>query len=255
MNSELENDQVKKISASEKTTIPCGLIMPISGISDSRYTEEHWKKVKDILERAVRNANLEPRLVSDSDPTAIIQNKIVNNLYYDDIVVCDVSSKNPNVMFELGMRLAFDKPVVIVKDDQTNYIFDIGPIQHIVYPISLSFHEIEIFIEKLTNKIKDTYNNKNKTKELSFLNNFGKLEPQHLTSKNIDATEFISNINVSVNSILMSISRLDKEIANISTSMVKSAKERKQLLQKIEENDQRIDALYSYKQHNEEIPF
>ena len=255
MNNESENYQVKTISESEKSPKCCGLIMPISGISDSRYTEEHWEKVKNILERAVRNANLEPRLVSDSDPTAIIQAKIVNNLYYDDIVVCDVSSKNPNVMFELGMRLAFDKPVVIVKDDQTNYVFDIGPIQHIVYPISLSFHEIEVFMEKLTNKIKYTYNNKNKRGELSFLNNFGKLEPQNLTSKNIDASEFISNINIGVNNVLMSISRLDKDISNINNHMTKSDKERKLILQKLEENDQRIDALYNCKKYSEEIPF
>jgi hypothetical protein len=32
--------------------------------------------------------------------------------------------KNPNVMFELGMRLAFDKPAIIIKDNRTNYSFD-----------------------------------------------------------------------------------------------------------------------------------
>jgi hypothetical protein len=34
-------------------------------------------------------------------------------------------------MFELGMRLAFDKPTVIIKDDKTDYMFDTGIIEHV----------------------------------------------------------------------------------------------------------------------------
>jgi hypothetical protein len=33
--------------------------------------------------------------------------------------LCDVSGKNANVMFELGLRLAFDNPTIIIKDDKT----------------------------------------------------------------------------------------------------------------------------------------
>jgi len=32
-------------------------------------------------------------------------------------------------MFELGLRLAFDKPAIIVKDDNTSYSFDTAPIE------------------------------------------------------------------------------------------------------------------------------
>ncbi|WP_353118770.1 hypothetical protein [Myroides odoratus] len=55
----------------------------------------------------------------------------MNNIYNDEIVVCDVSSKNPNVMFELGLRLAFDKPTIIIKDEKTGYSFDTGVIEHL----------------------------------------------------------------------------------------------------------------------------
>jgi hypothetical protein len=70
----------------------------------------------------------------NADDIGVIQKRIVQNLYSSDVIVCDVSGKNPNVMFELGMRLAFDKPTLIVKDDKTDYSFDTGIIEHVPYP-------------------------------------------------------------------------------------------------------------------------
>ncbi len=55
------------------------------------------------------------------------------------IVVCDISARNANVMFELGMRLAFDKPTVIIKDERTPYSFDISSIEHLDYPSDLRY--------------------------------------------------------------------------------------------------------------------
>lgn len=75
-------------------------------------------------------------------------------MYENPIVVCDVSGKNPNVMFELGIRLAFDKPTIIIKDDKTSYSFDTSPIEHLEYPRDLRYNRIEDFKSKLTDKIK-----------------------------------------------------------------------------------------------------
>ncbi|MDX0654689.1 hypothetical protein GOD34_28880 [Sinorhizobium medicae] len=112
----------------------CGIVMPISAIDGC--DEDHWLQVRDILNDAISSAAYEPNLVSDADVIGVIQKRIVQNLYDHPIVVCDVSGKNPNIMLELGMRLAFDKPVVIVKDDQTSYSFDTAPIEHLPYPRS-----------------------------------------------------------------------------------------------------------------------
>jgi hypothetical protein len=68
----------------------------------------------------------------------VTQKRIVQNIYDNEMVICDVSAKNPNVMFELGMRLAFDKPAIIIKDDKTNYSFDTAPIEHLEYPIEVT---------------------------------------------------------------------------------------------------------------------
>ncbi len=39
-------------------------------------------------------------MVSEADDVGVIQKRIVQNLHTHEIVVCDVSCKNPNVMFE-----------------------------------------------------------------------------------------------------------------------------------------------------------
>ena len=133
----------------------CGIIMPISQIGDCN--QQHWKEVKGIIEESIVEAGFTPLLVSDANDTGIIQSRIVQNIYDNEMIVCDVSCKNPNVMFELGMRLAFDKPTVIIMDDKTTYSFDTAPIEHLGYPRDLNYCQILDFKEKLTKKVKATY--------------------------------------------------------------------------------------------------
>lgn len=135
---------------SGKIKSKCGIVMPISPIDGC--SSEHWVEVRELIFESIEDAGMEARLVSDSDDVGVIQKRIIQNLFEDPIVVCDVSGKNPNVMFELGIRLAFDKPVVIIKDDKTNYSFDTAPIEHLEYPRDMRFSKIVEFKEKLTEK-------------------------------------------------------------------------------------------------------
>src|SRR5262245_51569427 len=126
----------------------CGLVMPISAIDG--LPKEHWIEVLAILSDSIETAGFVPNLVRNADEVGVIQKRIIQNLYDNPIAVVDVSAKNPNVMFELGMRLAFDKPTIIVKDDKTAYSFDTAPIEHLPYP---RFAQIAEFKAKLTEKI------------------------------------------------------------------------------------------------------
>ena len=133
----------------------CGVVMPISTIDGC--TESHWADVLEIVTEAIEEAGFDANLVSNADDVGIIHKRIIQNLYDNPIVVCDVSGKNPNVMFELGMRLAFDKPTVIIKDEKTSYSFDTSAIEHIEYPRDLRFSRIVDFKAKLTEKIIATH--------------------------------------------------------------------------------------------------
>ena len=169
---------------SEKALV-CGLIMPISSIDG--LGPDHWTEVKTIIQDAVDaidNPKFVARLVSDSDDVGVIHKRIVQGVYNADIVICDVSARNPNVMFELGMRLAFDKPTVIIKDDKTDYAFDTSIIEHISYPRDLRFSKIINFKRQLAEKLLATYKQAIADPNHSiFLKNFGTFKVAALEQK------------------------------------------------------------------------
>lgn len=187
------NGKDSTVSKSEKHDSDkkeCGLIMPISSIEG--LTSEHWKDVLTILNEAVEMSGFEPNLVSNGSDVGVIQQRIIQNLYKNPIVVCDVSAKNPNVMFELGLRLAFDKPTIIIKDDKTNYSFDTSPIEHLEYPRDLRFTEIVQFKKELSQKISATYKasieNPNYT---TFLKHFGEYKISNIEDKEVSSDKYI----------------------------------------------------------------
>jgi hypothetical protein len=49
----------------------------------------------------------------------------INDLIEADLVIADLTEHNPNVMFELGVRMAEDKPVVLIKAHGTGPLFDV----------------------------------------------------------------------------------------------------------------------------------
>lgn len=154
----------------EENSKICGIVRPISEIDGC--SESHWFEVHDIIAEAAEKAGFKPQLVSESNGSGLIHHTIVQNLFHNEIVVCDVSAKNPNVMLELGMRLAFNKPTIIIIDDRTDYSFDIGGIEHLKYFRRLGHKESNAFIEKLASKIAATYLSAVKGKEKSFLDAF-----------------------------------------------------------------------------------
>lgn len=173
-----------------KEKLVCGIVMPISTCDGC--TESHWSDILEILNESIEEAGFESKLVSNADDVGIIHKRIIQNLYDNPIVVCDVSGKNPNVMFELGLRLAFDKPTVIIKDDKTSYSFDTSGIEHLEYPRDLRFATIVEFKAKLCQKIKATHQKSIDDPAYStFLKNFGEFTVAKLEKKEVSGQEFI----------------------------------------------------------------
>ncbi len=183
---------MEKPGGKEKETKPakCGLVMPISALDGCN--EQHWADVGEILKEAIKLAGFESNIVSTADDIGIIQKRIIQNLYDNPMVVCDVSGKNPNVMFELGMRLAFDKPTIIVKDDETSYTFDTSPIEHIEYPRDLRFNKIIDFKKTLIDKLKGTHKKASEDPNYTtFLKHFGTFTVAKLETSEVSKDEFI----------------------------------------------------------------
>lgn len=189
-----DEKQQAQLPKSEEEKNVCGIVMPISAIDDC--SASHWEDVKRILCEAIATAGYTPNLVSDANDSGIIQKRIVQNLYNNEIVVCDVSCKNPNVMFELGMRLAFDKPTIIVIDDKTNFSFDTAPIEHLRYPRNLAYFEILRFKQSLSNKIVGTIQASKELGYTIFLKHFGEFKVADIEDKKGSMDEAIlSRVN------------------------------------------------------------
>lgn len=164
--------------------------MPISEIDGC--SAEHWKDVLTIFRDSLENTEFEPLLVSDASESGVIQKRIVENIYKNEMIICDVSGKNPNVMFELGMRLAFDKPTVVVKDDQTSYSFDTSVIEHLSYPRELRHGQIEAFKIELAEKVKNTYERSTSDPGYStFLKHFGSFTVATIPQEQLSENQFI----------------------------------------------------------------
>lgn len=182
--------------------MPCGIVRPISELEQRPPT--HWEDVHSIIREALANTQFEPSLVSDANESGIIQARIVQRLADDPIVICDVSTKNPNVMFELGLRLAFDLPTVVIKDDKTSYSFDTGIVEHLTYPRDLRYQQIQTFKEKLARKVTETHQKKVEDENYStFLKHFVKLTPKKLPKKKADALDVILSELRTIQAILI----------------------------------------------------
>jgi hypothetical protein len=142
------------VNGKEKTMENCGLVMPSSAIDG--VTAEHWKEVLSIVTDVIKDSEFAPQVTCHADEACLMKKDIIQTMYANPLMVFDVSGKNPNVMFALGMRLAFDKPTIIIKDDATNYTFDSFPIEPITYPRDLRFTSILAFQKTLKRKIEET---------------------------------------------------------------------------------------------------
>ena len=205
MSSKKENTSIKENESSRSKKLTCGIVRPIAAMDT--YSESHWLDIHRILSESIIDAGFEPNLVSNSNEINIIHKTIVENLYLNEIIVCDISGKNPNVMLELGMRLAFDKPTIVVKDDATSYSFDTSPIEHITYPKDLRFGSIIDFKKKLTAKIIATYEKSiNDENYSTFLKHFGAFTVVKIEQKELSKEDFLID----------SIQQLTKKIEQIS---------------------------------------
>jgi len=141
------------------TTKKCFIVMPIS--DQDGYEKSHFTRVYNhLIKPACERAGFEPIRADDEVKTNYIALDIVKKIIESDIVLCDLSSKNPNVLYELGIRQAFNKKVVLIKDKKTGRIFDIQGFRTIDYDESLRIDEVEKGISQISTALKETFTSK-----------------------------------------------------------------------------------------------
>jgi len=234
----------------EKEKIKVGLIMPISEIDG--LSKEHWEEVRMLIKGILKEStkyDFDLNMVSFSKEVGLIHGNIVSNLHDLELTICDISCTNSNVMFELGIRLAFDKAVIIIKDEDTRCPFDISPIQYINYSRSFNYTQILDFKKEFLEKVENTIlEYKNNPEYSPFLKYFGKFEAKSLEEKN----GIIDAMNDNIINILNILNKMSEKNENAKEQNSASKKENNAYLPltlktwndwNIKENEKMVEAI------------
>ena len=126
------------------------------------YEPHHFAHVyNDIIKPAVAKTDFIATRADEVKETNLIHLDILKKLIDAPIAICDLSTRNPNVLFELGIRQAFDKPVVLIQEKGTPKIFDIGPLRYLEYSKEMRYHEVIESQNQLCEAINATKSAKN----------------------------------------------------------------------------------------------
>jgi hypothetical protein len=185
----------------------CGIIMPIGDTPG--YDPGHWLEVRRLIARAAKEAGYNAGMVSENDGQDVIHRSIVKNIYHNPLVVCDVSSLNPNVMLELGLRMANKKPLIVVFDGEGVYPFDIKNMLYIPYPKGLHHFKVENFVQELTARMLQVTAADQEGKYEPFLNHFN------------DVVIEESRLGTTTQSMLETLASLVEEVKGIKSDLQK----------------------------------
>lgn len=143
-----------------ETGLHCFIIMPFRE-RDPIHSEGFFDEVlRSLIAPAGRKAGFTVT-TANRQGTEVIQSTIVNDLLNADLVVADLTEHNPNVLFELGMRMANDKPVALIRAKGTGEIFDVDNMLRVFdYDPNLWSSTVERDLPKLTDHIKATWENR-----------------------------------------------------------------------------------------------
>lgn len=137
--------------------LDCFVIMPIS--DPEGYSTGHFSEVyKHIVIPSCDAAGFRAYRADENPSSNMIQLDILKQLLDAPMAVCDLSSRNPNVLFELALRQAFDKPVALIQEEGTPRIFDISSLRVQNYIPNFHVAKVPNAIHCISKTIEATYN-------------------------------------------------------------------------------------------------
>ena len=132
------------------------VIMPFSEKTPD-YPKGYFDEVyNSLLVPAAAAAGLTVKTAKRSG-SDIIHSTIVSDIYNAQIVLADLTEHNPNVLFELGLAIAFKKRVVLIRAKGTSAIFDVDNLMRVYdYDGNLWKSTIERDVPNLSKHIETT---------------------------------------------------------------------------------------------------
>ncbi|MFO3905730.1 hypothetical protein AAHD62_14555 [Enterobacter hormaechei] len=200
----IENNS-EKIEAAEPKQKKCFAIMPIADHPD--YPQGHFTRVYNhIIKPACEAAGYKVIRADDAKASHMIMFDILKNIIECDMAICDLSSKNANVFYELGLRQAFNKKTILITDGLTNTPFDITGFRYVKYSESLRVDTVEQDILEITAMLKETESAGED--DINSIVNLLRIQPAHLNPIQLTDHESV---------LYKLIKNLDAKVSKISS--------------------------------------
>jgi hypothetical protein len=144
---EEKSERLKKLGASAavKASDSCFVMQP--------FAPPHSDYYEKILKPAIEKAGLQPvRADAEIFGTGKIIDQVWRGINTAKVLVAELTTRNPNVFYELGLAHALRKPVVLVSSNEADVPFDLHHIRVIYYDVTDPFWGAKL-IEKVAENI------------------------------------------------------------------------------------------------------
>ena len=112
-------------TAAKKAAGSCFTIMPFGGWFDDYYER--------IYQAAIEAGGLTPKRADDLYRPSTVVNDIWQMTQEARIILADLTGKNPNVFYELGLAHALAKPAILVTESMDDIPFDLRSLRVLSY--------------------------------------------------------------------------------------------------------------------------
>lgn len=155
----------------------CFVIMPFHGWFNDYYDK--------IYCPAIRNAGLEPHRADDLYAPNNVVSDIWKYTQNAQIILADLTGKNPNVFYELGLAHAITKPAILITESEEDIPFDLRAIRIIKY--DKNQHDWGKKLESsITKALKEVQKNPSASIPVQFLK--AEKQNEHLSLTHTDKT-------------------------------------------------------------------
>lgn len=142
--------------------ISCFVIMPFSK-SNKHHSKKYWtNQFSNFLKPEIEKLeNIEVH--RSEELRGDIVKDIIISLYESDIVIADITDHNPNVFWELGVRLSLQYKTITIAEEDTVIPFDVSTKKVLFYSSKKKPDINKQFFTDLNNAIHDCINNPDKS--------------------------------------------------------------------------------------------
>jgi hypothetical protein len=150
---EEKSARIKKLerTANVSPTDTCFVMQPFAAPLGTYYEK--------IYKPAIEKAGLTPvRADADIFGTGKIMDQVWTGLNAAKVLVAELTTRNPNVFYELGLAHALKKPVVLISSNEEDVPFDLHHIRVIYYDVTDPFWGTKL-LEKVCENILSAINN------------------------------------------------------------------------------------------------